>query len=157
MAKENNRNCVVCGRGYRVCKTCEDMHNSGLKQWRMSCDKVECYLVLLTLTDFYYGRIDKYKAREMLSGVLSDDMLPYDPQAKVLIDRIYEEDQIPDTVADEPQEETHDESKVVTEEPEEIADDTPVYIAPTEEFIPNDEPEVVVNEISDCYEIDDEV
>ena len=154
----NNRTCVICARSYHACKDCEDAAKIGNYRWRNSCDKPECFQVLLVLTDFYYDRITKYQAREMLIGILSDDMLPYDPQAKVLIDRIYDDDPVPETTEmNISQEESVAEQNISAvgfdeESIEPIAADDEI-IKTVDNFIPNDEPEVVINEIYNSSEI----
>ena len=42
-----NMTCEVCGRKYRRCKTCAQMHSRGIETWREHCDSVECYMTLV--------------------------------------------------------------------------------------------------------------
>jgi hypothetical protein len=139
---------------YTACKSCEEARKAGQYRWRMSCDKPECFQVLLVLTDFNYGYITKYEARDRLVGVLSDDMLPYDPPAKVLIDRIYKEDQ---TVSSESQESNAEDQ--VVEEPADTNEEPAVGIIsePNQDFVTNDEPETVVNDINYFDEVDSDI
>lgn len=92
MVTENNRTCVVCGKSYKACKNCEDVVAKGGFRWRNSCDTPECFQVLMVISDFYYDKLPKKDARELLDMVLTDEMKPYDPNAKTLIDKIYDLD-----------------------------------------------------------------
>lgn len=42
-----NMTCEVCGRKYRRCKTCAQMHSRGIEAWREHCDSIECYQTLV--------------------------------------------------------------------------------------------------------------
>lgn len=90
MDNYNNRTCVVCGKEYHACHDCEEARLINHSRWRNSCDVPECFQVLLVLTDYYNKVIDKSTARELLDKILTVDMLPYEAQAKILIDEIYD-------------------------------------------------------------------
>ena len=95
MSTSNNRNCVVCGKSYKLCRTCEDAKAKGLFRWRSSCDTPQCFQVLMVINDFYYEKISKEDARNLLDGILTEEMKPYDENARILIEKIYEADEIP--------------------------------------------------------------
>jgi len=114
----------------------------------MSCEKVACFQVLLVLTDFYYNKITKQEAREMLSNLLPEVPPPYVQEAQVILDKILEEDVVVDVVQKVEEEadiapQPQDEIPVVVEpyvqpdvEPEQMGEpDTQVLedVAPAEE------------------------
>lgn len=39
--------CEVCGRKYRRCKKCAELHGYGIEAWREHCDSIECYQILI--------------------------------------------------------------------------------------------------------------
>lgn len=67
-----NTTCEVCGRKYRICKTCAKMRTHGIDTWRTHCDSIECYQTLIfanttdlsTLTVDDYNRIISYELPE---------------------------------------------------------------------------------------------
>jgi len=51
----------------------------------------------MVINDFYYEKISKEDARNLLDGILTEEMKPYDENARILIEKIYEADKIPAT------------------------------------------------------------
>jgi hypothetical protein len=114
LESKHNRTCVICGKSYRACKSCQDAQAQGQMRWRMSCDVISCFQVLLVLSDFYYGKISKEEARSLMDGLLLDVPPPYVPEAQVILDKIYEEE----TMVDSLNHEIEQESEVITIEEE---------------------------------------
>lgn len=88
-----NRTCVICGNEYYVCKSCDKLLKSGTHGWRMSCDTVECFQILCIITDYKNDEIDKEIAKELINEVHIDGIINFVPEAKVLIDEIYTDDE----------------------------------------------------------------
>lgn len=131
MSTSNNRTCVVCGRSYKACRNCEDAKSKGLFRWRSSCDTPQCFQVLMVINDFYYEKISKQDARNLLDDILTEEMKPYDENARTLIDRIYELDEY--QVVEEIVEDI-DEEEIL-----EIAPEDPAPVEEAEKGIPQDD------------------
>lgn len=92
--------CATCGKLYKVCFTCEDAHARGHVFWRATACSPECYQAHLILHEFYYNQISKADAREILDGILTENMLPYTENSRNLIEQIYATDPV-DQIQDE--------------------------------------------------------
>ena len=135
MSTSNNRNCVVCGESYKLCRNCEEAKAKGLFRWRSSCDTPQCFQVLMVINDFYYEKISKEDARNLLDGILTEEMKPYDENARTLIEKIYEADEIPAT---EEIVEVFEEETDIDAAPEEPATIEPIE-TPVEILAPQDD------------------
>lgn len=82
------RTCLVCGKEYPICKRCEELKTHGVSSWRLSCDTPECFKAFLILNDYSYQKLGKDEAKRRLDAILTEEMLPYEPGAKKLIDEI---------------------------------------------------------------------
>lgn len=69
---EPNAICQVCGHGYRICSTCNEMKKRGIEAWRQHCDSYECAMVYYLITDRYES-IDRERYNNVISVELPDD------------------------------------------------------------------------------------
>lgn len=89
---EHTHECLVCGKKYNLCRSCNEMKNHGLFSWRATCDTTECFQVFVVLNDFDYGKITREEARKQLDRFLSEDMKPFTLGARRSINKIYDVD-----------------------------------------------------------------
>ena len=71
MSKEINHWCVVCGKGYHACDSCNE--TKSFTPWRSLTDTIEHFKLFTILKDYNNKLIDKKEAKKMLSNIdLSD-------------------------------------------------------------------------------------
>lgn len=83
--------CVTCGKLYKGCRTCEDARDAGVFMWRQSCDTTECFQVHMVIKDYYNNEVSKEAAKKLLEGIITDEMKPYEPNTRWLIEEIMAE------------------------------------------------------------------
>jgi hypothetical protein len=83
--------CVTCGKMYSGCRTCEEARDKGLFMWRQSCDTPECFQVHMIVKNYYDKVATKKVANEQLEGILTEEMKPYESNARWLIEEIMAE------------------------------------------------------------------
>lgn len=71
-----NATCEVCGRRYRICKTCSQMRNRGIDSWRLHCDSMECYQILILANTEDISTIDKETFDRATSYELPENRKP---------------------------------------------------------------------------------
>lgn len=122
--KSGRRECVTCGKLYKICRTCEEAKAQGRLFWRGTCDTTECYQVHMILKEFVDSLISKEDARAILENILTEEMLPYTENARGIIEKIFEQEEV--VVPDLPEEGApiidadeyiQEESILVSEEP----------------------------------------
>lgn len=89
---ESRRTCVVCGKKYKTCKTCDKLAQAGTFTWRGSCDTQDCFMVLMILNGYFYKEYTKDEAKELLDEYLTEYMKPYTDNTKNMIEEIYHND-----------------------------------------------------------------
>ena len=90
MAKEINHWCVVCGKGYHACDSCNE--TKSFTPWRSLTDSIEHFKIFTVLKDYNNNLIDKKVAKEMLSNVDLSDKDSFKDSSKKLLDDIFKED-----------------------------------------------------------------
>lgn len=78
-------NCIICGREYKVCKTCEENRNKYFG-WRTICDTAECYQAYIAITGVRDNLMTNEKAKEILTSL---NIQNYRPDVKKQVDKIY--------------------------------------------------------------------
>lgn len=66
MSKEINHWCVVCGKGYHACDSCEKIKS--YTPWRTLTDTIEHFAIFTVLKDYNNKIIDKQEARKLLEN-----------------------------------------------------------------------------------------
>ena len=66
MSKEINHWCVVCGKGYHACDSCEKIKS--YTPWRTLTDTIEHFAIFTVLKDYNNKVIDKQEARKLLEN-----------------------------------------------------------------------------------------
>ena len=90
MSKKINHWCVVCGKGYHACDSCNEIKS--FTPWRSLTDSIEHFKIFSVLKDYNNNLIDKNEAKEMLSNVDLSDKDSFKESSKRLIDDIFKED-----------------------------------------------------------------
>lgn len=71
MQDKNNAECAICGKGYKLCYSCEKKDAAAL--WKLHCDTPEHYKIFQIVNGYTTGVYNKDEASERLGNVdLSD-------------------------------------------------------------------------------------
>ena len=103
MDSKTNAVCDICGRAYKICKTCQGIQS--FKPWRTVVDSLDHYKIYLVLSE-YTNTHNKEKARhdleycdlneletftestkKTIAEILADDSKNVEPEAKAKIVR----------------------------------------------------------------------
>jgi hypothetical protein len=90
MAKEINHWCVVCGKGYHACDSCNTTKT--FTPWRVLTDTIDHFKIFTTLKDYNNGLINKEEAKELLSNVDLSEKDSFRDGSKKLLNEIFKED-----------------------------------------------------------------
>ena len=90
MSKEINLWCVVCGKGYHACDSCNE--TKSFTPWRSLTDSIEHYKIFTVLRNFNNKLISKEEARELLSTVDLSDKDSFKDSSKKVLDEIFKDD-----------------------------------------------------------------
>lgn len=85
MALENNATCSICGKPYRVCRTCEEI--TSFTPWRTVTDTLPHYMIYLALFEYTKNK-DKAKAKEELGKCDLSEFETFDNDVKNVINEI---------------------------------------------------------------------
>ena len=85
MALENNATCSICGKPYRVCRTCEEI--TSFTPWRTVTDTLPHYMIYLVLFEYTKNK-DKAKAKEELEKCDLSELETFDNDIKNVINEI---------------------------------------------------------------------
>lgn len=89
MAKEINHWCVVCGKGYHACDSCNE--TKAFTPWRSLTDSIEHFKIFMVLKDYNNQFITREEARELLSHADLSDKDSFKDSSKKLLDEIFRE------------------------------------------------------------------
>ena len=92
MAKEINHWCVVCGKGYHACDTCDEIKS--FTPWRALTDTSEHYKIFLVLKQFNNKLISKDEAKAMLANIDLTGRETFKESAKNVLDEIFKEEPV---------------------------------------------------------------
>lgn len=87
--KKINHYCVVCGIGYHACDTCNK--EKTFMPWRTLTDTMEHFKVFMILKDYNNKRIDRAKAKALLSNIDLSGRENFTDGVKKLLSDIYSE------------------------------------------------------------------
>ena len=73
MSKEINHWCVVCGKGYHACDSCNE--TKSFTPWRALTDSIEHFKIFTVLKDFNNKLISKKEARELFNFQPGNEIL----------------------------------------------------------------------------------
>lgn len=90
MSEKINHWCVICGKGYHACDSCNQIKS--FTPWRTLTDTIEHYQIFSVLQEFNNGIIDKDKAKEMLESFDLSEKDTFKESARIVLDKIFDED-----------------------------------------------------------------
>ena len=90
MSNKINHWCVVCGKGYHACDSCNEIKS--ITPWRSLTDTVEHFKLFTVLKDYNNKMISKTEARNLLSNIDLSDKDSFKDSAKNVLDDILKED-----------------------------------------------------------------
>lgn len=88
MANNNNTTCAICGKGYRMCLSCDSGDAS--KHWRIHCDTPEHYKIFQVIHGYTSGVYTKAEAARKLGKIDLSDYNELRDVVKENIDKILE-------------------------------------------------------------------
>ena len=92
MSNKINHWCVVCGKGYHACDSCNE--TKSITPWRSLTDTVEHFKLFTVLKDYNNKLIDKTEARKLLSNIDLSGKDSFKDSAKSVLAEIYKDDVI---------------------------------------------------------------
>ena len=87
MVKHNTINCVVCGKEFKPCLTCEKFKNHFIG-WRLLTEKEDHFKIYMIVKDYLAGRADREESLAMLEKVDLSDMDTFKDSIKEVIAKI---------------------------------------------------------------------
>lgn len=91
MAEKFNAKCAICGKPYRICKSCEDIES--FAPWRTVTDTIDCYKIFLVLSEYTKTK-NKEQAKKELSTCNLKEKDVFAPHIKAAIDEIMAEPEV---------------------------------------------------------------
>lgn len=86
MSKEINHWCVICGKGYHACDSCNEIKS--FTPWRSLTDTLEHFKIFTVLKDYNNHRISKNEAKKLLSGIDLSGKDTFKDSARKVLDEI---------------------------------------------------------------------
>lgn len=90
MSKKINHWCIICGKGYHACDSCDEIQS--FTPWRKLADTPEHYKLYILLKQYNSKLITKDEAKSMLANIDLTGMETFKESAKVVLDEILKED-----------------------------------------------------------------
>ena len=90
MSNKINHWCVVCGKGYHACDSCNE--TKSITPWRSLTDTVEHFKLFTVLKDYNNKLIDKTEARKLLSNIDLSGKDSFKDSAKNVLEDILKDD-----------------------------------------------------------------
>lgn len=86
MSKEINHHCIICGKGYHACDSCDEVKT--FTPWRTMTDTIEHFQLYMVLQDYINKRITKAEAKKELSNFNLSEKDSFKDSAKNAINEI---------------------------------------------------------------------
>lgn len=83
---DNNKKCLLCGKGFKFCPTCQQ--KSPADAWKNIFDKENCRTIFNLACDFHQKEVDIDKAREILLNCDLSDKDTFRSDVVEVIDEI---------------------------------------------------------------------
>lgn len=90
MSNKINHWCVVCGKGYHACDSCNE--TKSITPWRSLTDTVEHFKLFTVLKDYNNKLINKTEARNLLSNIDLSGKDSFKDSAKNVLEDILKDD-----------------------------------------------------------------
>lgn len=85
--KPKNATCIVCGKEYHLCISCE-RNKATWKKWKMITDSENCYEIYNILNDYNFNKISKEEARNLLKELDLTEAETFKAEVKKMIEEI---------------------------------------------------------------------
>lgn len=85
MSVQNNAICSICGKGYRVCRSC--LEQKSFRPWRSVTDTLEHYKIYLAIHGYTISG-NKEQAKEELQNCDLSGLETFRPEIKAAIQKI---------------------------------------------------------------------
>lgn len=86
MSNEINHYCIICGKGYHACNSCNEIKT--FTPWRALTDTIEHFQLYMVLQDYIDKKITKAEARKELSNFDLSEKDTFKDSAKNAINEI---------------------------------------------------------------------
>lgn len=90
MSKKINHWCIICGKGYHACDSCDEIQS--FTPWRKLACSPEHYKLYILLKQYNSNVITKEEAKSMLANIDLTGMKDFKESAKKVLDEILKED-----------------------------------------------------------------
>ena len=91
MSEKYNATCAICGKPYKICRTCQEIKS--FTPWRTITDTLQHYTLFLVLSEYSRTK-DKAKAKDELLKCDLSEKESFKDSVKNMIDEIMKEDVI---------------------------------------------------------------
>lgn len=90
MSKKINHWCIICGKGYHACDSCDEIQS--FTPWRKLACNPEHYKLYILLKQYNANVITKEEAKSMLANIDLTGMKDFKESTKKVLDEILKED-----------------------------------------------------------------
>lgn len=90
MSEKINHWCVLCGKGYHACDSCNEIKT--YTPWRALTDTIEHFKIFIVLKDFHNKIISKDEAKEKLLKCDLSEKDSFKDSAKIVLNEIFQEE-----------------------------------------------------------------
>ena len=90
MSNKINHWCIICGKGYHACDSCDSVKS--FTPWRAIADTVGHYQIYMIIKQYNSKLITKSEARAMLKNLDLTDMESFKDSVKTTLSEILKED-----------------------------------------------------------------
>lgn len=92
MPKDLNATCSICGKGYHLCMTCNEVKS--FTPWRSIVDTVNCYKIFLSIKDYTNKAKTKEIAKSELVRFDLSEVDDFVPEIRDVVKEILSEDKL---------------------------------------------------------------
>lgn len=92
MSTQINAYCDICGKGYHVCKSCEETRS--FMPWRNVVDTIDHFKIFLVISDYTNRRITKEEAKKQLEKCNLTEYKNFLPNIVKAIEAIQKESKV---------------------------------------------------------------
>lgn len=93
MANKDNATCLICGKKYHLCITCERTRATW-KPWKMIVDNENCYDIYQIINDYMFGKMSKDDAKAKLEKLNLSELNSFNDNVKTVINEIVDEKKV---------------------------------------------------------------
>ena len=90
MSNKINHWCIICGKGYHACDSCDSVRS--FTPWRALADTVEHYQIYMVIKQYNSKLITKSEAKAMLINIDLTEINSFKDSVKTILKEILKED-----------------------------------------------------------------